>query len=267
MNHLKDAKRIVFKVGTSTLTYSTGKTNLRRLAGIVRVLSDLSNSGIDIALVTSGAIGVGVGKLSLAEKPKDMPSRQATACIGQCELMFTYDKFFSEYGKIIGQLLMTKSDVENKERRENLINAFEQMFRYGAIPIVNENDSVAVEEIAYGDNDSLSAIVAELIHADALVILTDTDGLFTGNPQLDSEARLIPFVDDITPEIEALAGESGTKQGTGGMVTKLHAAKTATSFGIDTVIMNGNSPEDIYKLVDGRSIGTFFKAKKEGQSK
>ncbi len=266
MNHLKEAKRIVFKVGTSTLTHATGKTNLRRLDSIVRVLSDLSNAGLDIALVTSGAIGVGVGKLGLSEKPKDMPSRQAAACVGQSELMFIYDKFFSEYGKVIGQLLMTKSDVDNAERRMNLVNAFAQMFRYGVIPVINENDSVAVEEIAYGDNDNLSAIVAKLIHADALVILTDTDGLFTGNPQTDDLARLIPMVDEITPEIQALAGESGTKQGTGGMVTKLHAAKTATEAGIDTVIMNGNTPEDIYKLVDGRSIGTFFKSQKKGET-
>ena len=266
MNHLKEAKRIVFKVGTSTLTHATGKTNLRRLDSIVRVLSDLSNAGPDIALVTSGAIGVGVGKLGLSEKPKDMPSRQAAACVGQSELMFIYDKFFSEYGKVIGQLLMTKSDVDNAERRMNLVNAFAQMFRYGVIPVINENDSVAVEEIAYGDNDNLSAIVAKLIHADALVILTDTDGLFTGNPQTDDLACLIPMVDEITPEIQALAGESGTKQGTGGMVTKLHAAKTATEAGIDTVIMNGNTPEDIYKLVDGGSIGTFFKSQKEGET-
>lgn len=263
MNNLKNAKRIVFKVGTSTLTFSTGKTNLRRLDMLVRVLSDLSNAGYDIALVTSGAIGVGVGKLGLPEKPKDMPSRQAAACIGQCELMFIYDKFFSEYGKVIGQLLMTKSDVENSERRENLINSFDKMFHYGVIPVINENDSVAIEEIAYGDNDNLSAIVAKLVNADALIILTDTDGLFTANPLTDADARLIPFVDEITPEIEAIAGGSGTKQGTGGMVTKINAAKTATVAGIDTVIMNGNSPEDIYKLFEGRSIGTFFKSKKD----
>lgn len=263
MNNLKNAKRIVFKVGTSTLTFATGKTNLRRLDSIVRVLSDLSNSGLDIALVTSGAIGVGVGKLGLSEKPTDMPSRQAAACIGQCELMFIYDKFFSEYGKIIGQLLMTKGDVDNDERRENLINSFDKMFHYGVIPVINENDSVAIEEIAYGDNDNLSATVAKLIDADALVILTDTDGLFTGNPGEDPSARLIPFVDEITPELEAIAGGSGTKRGTGGMVTKINAAKVATSAGIDTVIMNGNFPDDIYKLFDGRSVGTFFKSKGE----
>ncbi|MBR1811045.1 MAG: glutamate 5-kinase [Clostridia bacterium] len=261
MNGLKDAKKIVFKVGTSSLTYATGKTNLRRMALLVRVLADLSNAGKDIVLVSSGAIGVGVGKLGLAEKPSDIPSRQAAACIGQCELMFTYDKFFSEYGKITGQLLITKSDVENDERRANLINAFDKMLQFGVIPIINENDSVAVEEIAYGDNDNLSATVAKLIDADALVILTDTDGLFTANPQTDETAMLIPVVNEITPEIEALAGGRGSTRGTGGMITKLHAAKAATAAGISTVIMNGSAPEDIYKLFDGHSVGTFFKAK------
>lgn len=261
MYSLKSAKRIVFKVGTSTLTYSTGKTNLRRLAAIVRVLSDLSNSGKDIILVSSGAIGVGVGKLGLQEKPSDIPSRQAAACIGQCELMFTYDKFFSEYGKITGQLLITKSDVESDERRKNLINAFDKMLQFGVIPIINENDSVAVEEITYGDNDNLSATVAKLVNADALVILTDTDGLFTANPQEDETATLIPLVNEITPEIEALAGGRGSTRGTGGMVTKLAAAKNATEAGIDTVIMNGSTPEDIYKLFDGHTVGTFFKAR------
>lgn len=260
MNHLKQAKRIVFKVGTSTLTYPTGKVNLRRISAIAEILSDLSNAGLDIVLVSSGAIGVGVGKLGLPEKPADIPSRQAIACVGQCELMFIYDKFFSEYGKVIGQLLMTKGDVDNEERRGNLINAFDRMFAYGVIPIINENDSVAVDEIAYGDNDNLSAIVAKLVHADALVILTDTDGLFTGNPQTDDNASLIPVVSEITPEIESLAGGAVTSRGTGGMVTKIHAAKMSTSAGINTVIINGSTPQDIYKLIDGRSVGTFFKA-------
>ena len=263
MTGLKNAKRIVFKVGTSTLTYSTGKTNIRRMANLVSVLSDLHNEGREVVLVTSGAIGVGVGKLGLKERPKDTPGRQAAACIGQCELMFMYDKFFSEYSNTIGQLLITKSDVENDERRNNLINAFNTMFEYGAIPIVNENDSVAVEEIVYGDNDSLSAIVAKLINADALVILTDIDGLFDANPQVDINARLIPFVDEITSEIKALAGDAGSNRGTGGMITKLNAAEISTDAGIDTVIMCGTNPDDIYKLLDGHQTGTFFKGKKD----
>lgn len=262
MAGLKSAKRIVFKVGTSTLTYPNGKTNIRRLAKLVSILSDLQNEGREIVLVTSGAIGVGVGKLGLKERPSDTPGRQAAACIGQCELMFMYDKFFSEYSHTIGQLLITKSDVENQERRNNLVNAFDNMFRFGAIPIVNENDSVAVEEIVYGDNDSLSAIVAKLINADALVILTDIDGLFNANPQEDDNARLIAFVDEITPEIKALAGSAGTKRGTGGMITKLNAAQISTEAGIDTVIMSGSDPREIYKLFDGHQIGTFFKGKK-----
>ncbi len=267
MTGLKNAKRIVFKVGTSTLTYSTGKTNIRRLAKLVSILSDLHNEGREIVLVTSGAIGVGVGKLGLKERPTDTPGRQAAACIGQCELMFMYDKFFSEYSHTIGQLLITKSDVENDERRNNLINVFNKMLDYGTIPIVNENDSVAVEEIVYGDNDSLSAIVAKLIGADALVILTDTEGLFSGNPREDIDARLIPIVDEITPEIKALAGDAGSNRGTGGMITKLNAAEISTNAGIDTVIMSGTDPKDIYKLFDGRHAGTFFIGRKTDANK
>lgn len=261
MGNIRNAKRIVFKVGTSTLTYSNGKTNIRRMAKLVSILSDLQNEGREIVLVSSGAIGVGVGKLGLKERPKDIPGRQAAACIGQCELMFMYDKFFSEYSHTIGQLLITKSDVDNDERRNNLINAFNTMFEYGAIPIVNENDSIAVEEIVYGDNDSLSAIVAKLINADALVILTDIDGLFDKDPTTDPEAKLISFVDEITPEIKALAGDTGSNRGTGGMITKLHAAEIATQAGIDTVIMSGSDPKEIYKLFEGHQTGTFFKGK------
>lgn len=259
MAGIKGAKRIVFKVGTSTLTYETGKTNIRRMSALVSVLSDLRNSGLEVVLVTSGAIGVGVGKMGLKKKPKDTPGRQAAACIGQCELMFMYDKLFSEYGHIIGQLLITKSDVENDERRNNLINTFDKLLHYGAIPIINENDSVAVDEIVYGDNDSLSAIVAKLIEADALVILSDIDGLFTANPQTDETALILPCVEEITDEILAFADGNGSDMGTGGMATKLQAAKLATQAGIDTVIMNGMSPKDIYKLIDGHYVGTLFK--------
>lgn len=259
MTNFKSAKRIVIKVGTSTLTYENGKTNIRRMARLATVLSDLHNSGLEIVLVTSGAIGVGVGKLGLKKRPQDTPGRQAAATVGQCELMFIYDKLFCEFGQIIGQLLVTRSDIENGERRDNLINTFEKLFEYGAIPIVNENDSVAVEEIVYGDNDSLSANVATLVRADALIILTDIDGLYSGNPHEDEEAKLIPYVDNITDEILALAAPSSSKQGTGGMITKLQAAKLATCAGINTVVMNGADPADIYKLLDGNQIGTFFK--------
>ena len=257
---MKKIKRLVVKVGTSTLTYETGKTNIRRMMKLCSVLADLHNSGMDVVLVTSGAIGVGVGKLGLLKKPEDIPGRQAAACVGQCELMFMYDKFFGEYGQKIGQLLVTKSDFENDLRRDNLMNAFEKLFEYGAIPVVNENDSVATEEIVYGDNDSLSAIVATMISADALVIFSDIDGLFDANPNEDPEARLIPVVEKITDEIVALAGGAGTDRGTGGMATKIHAAKITTEAGIPTVVMNGASPQDIYRLIDGHHVGTIFKA-------
>ncbi len=260
---LKDIKRLVVKVGTSTLTYDTGKTNIRRMHKLVSVLSDIVNSGVQVALVTSGAIGVGVGKLGLKERPSDISGRQAAATVGQCELMFMYDKLFGEYGHTVGQLLITKNDVDSAERRENLINTFEKLFDYGAVPIINENDSVAVDEIVYGDNDSLSAIVARLINADALIILTDIDGLYDDNPSENEDARLISQVDEITEELISVAGGHGSKFSTGGMVTKLHAAQIAMDAGIDTIVMNGAAPESIYKALDGKQIGTFFTGKKD----
>lgn len=259
MDNLKNAKRIVVKVGTSTLTYETGKLNIRRTKKLVEVLSDLKNSGMQVVLVTSGAIGVGVGKLGLSAKPEDTPGRQAAATVGQCELMFMYDKLFSEYGHITGQILVTKLDFENEERKNNLMNCFDKLFEYGAIPVVNENDAVAVDEIVYGDNDNLSAIVAKLIGADGLVILSDIDGLFSGNPKTDADAVLIPVVEKITDEIETLAGGAGSNRGTGGMITKIHAAKVAGGAGIPTVIINGTNPDDIYRLIEGRQTGTFFR--------
>ena len=260
---LKDVKRLVVKVGTSTLTYDTGKTNIRRMHKLVSVLSDIVNSGIEVALVTSGAIGVGVGKLGLKERPSDISGRQAAATVGQCELMFMYDKLFGEYGHTVGQLLITKSDVDSEERRKNLVNTFEKLFDYGAVPIVNENDSVAVDEIVYGDNDSLSAIVAKLVNADALIILTDIDGLYDDNPNENEDAKLISQVDEITDELIAVAGGHGSRFSTGGMVTKLHAAQIAMDAGIDTIVMNGAAPESIYKALDGKQIGTSFTGKKD----
>ena len=213
MLNKKDIKRIVVKVGTSTLTYDTGKINLRRMSKLAQVLSDLKNAGIEIALVTSGAIGVGVGKLGLKERPQDTPGRQAAATVGQCELMFLYDKFFGEYGNITGQLLVTKDDFEDKERHRNLHNSFMKLFEYGAIPVINENDSVAVDEIVFGDNDSLSAHVAKIVDADTLIILTDIDGLFSANPREDENAVLIHCVDEITDDILALAGGDCNRSG------------------------------------------------------
>lgn len=256
-------KRMVVKVGTSSLTYETGKTNIRHMHKLVSVLSDIVNSGVEVCLVTSGAIGVGVGKLGLPSKPTDTEGRQAAATVGQCELMFMYDKIFSEYNHIIGQLLITKSDVDNSERRKNLINTFNKLFEFGAIPVINENDSVAVEEIVYGDNDNLSAIVAKLVNADLLVILTDTDGLFDDNPSENPDATLIPIVEKIDEGIISLASSHGSKFGTGGMATKVHAASVATNAGIDTVVMNGAKPERIYHILDGKQTGTLFKAVKK----
>ena len=260
---IKEVKRIVVKVGTSSLTYQTGKLNIRRIRKLGEVLSDLLNSGVQVALVSSGAIGVGASKLGLAKRPTDTPGRQAAATVGQCELMFMYDKVFSEFGHTVGQLLITRSDVENTERRENLINCFEKLFEYGAIPIINENDSVAVEEIVYGDNDNLSAQVARLVGADTLVILSDIDGFYTANPAEDENAVLIPLVEKIDDTLLHMAGPSVSHLGTGGMATKLGAAKLATEAGIDTVIMNGSNPEDIYRLLDGRQVGTHFKRQGE----
>ncbi|MEA4911727.1 MAG: glutamate 5-kinase [Oscillospiraceae bacterium] len=260
---MSKTRRIVFKVGSSTLIHHTGKTNLKHMGELVRVLSDLRNAGTEIALVTSGAIGAGVGRLGLAARPSDTPGRQAAASVGQCELMFLYDKMFAEYGHTVGQLLITKSDVDDGERRGNLINTFEKLFEFGAIPIINENDSVAVDEIVYGDNDSLSAIVARLIGADMLVILTDIDGLYDANPRTSPDAKLVSVVESITPAVEALAGGAGSALGTGGMATKVHAARIAGEAGIDTVVINSTPIENIYRLLDGASVGTLFKAVKK----
>lgn len=260
---LEKVKRIVIKVGTSTLTYPNGRTNLRKMRQLVTAISDIVNSGIEVALVSSGAIAVGVGKLGLKEAPDNIPGRQAVSTVGQCELMFMYDKMFGEYGHNVGQLLITKSNVENEKCRPNLINTFERLFELGSIPVVNENDAIAVDEIVYGDNDTLSAIVAKLINADALIIVSDIDGLYDDNPFENEDATLIPIVKEIDERIYQAAGGKGTRFGTGGMITKLHAARIATDGGIDTIIMNGDNIENIYKALDGRQVGTFFAARRD----
>ena len=259
---MENIRRAVVKVGTSTLTYETGKVNIRRMEKLARVLSDLMNSGIQIALVSSGAIGIGVGKLGLSERPSDTPGRQAAATVGQCELMFMYDKLFGEYGITVGQLLITRSDFEIEERNTTIHNAFRKLFEYGAMPVINENDCVGVEEIVFGDNDNLSAHVAKLIDADLLIILSDIDGLYTSNPREDDSAVFIPVIEEITDEILEYAGSTGSLRGTGGMITKLNAAKVAGEHGINTVLMNGANPEDIYRVLEGRQAGTLIKAKK-----
>lgn len=250
-------KRIVVKVGTSTLTHKTGKTNIARMAKLVQVLSDLHNMGHEVVLVTSGAIGIGATKLGFSKKPRTISGLQAAAAVGQSELMFLYDKFFSEYNIVVGQLLFTSDAIENDMEKMHLIDTFNQLIEYGAIPVVNENDSVSIEELINGDNDCLSARVSELIEADTLILLTDTDGLYDSNPSENKDAKLISVVEQITPEIEAIAGGAGEK-GTGGFATKVKAAKIATSAGVSVVIINGNAPENIYKVIDGDNIGTKF---------
>lgn len=253
--------RIVIKVGTSTLAHAGGRMNIRRIENLCKVLSDLKNAGNEIVLVSSGAIGMGVGKLSLGNRPSDMPTKQAAAAVGQCELMYTYDKLFSEYSHTVAQILLTKSDIDNQHRRSNFHNTMSRLLELGALPVINENDTVSVEEISIGDNDTLSAIVAAETGADLLVLLSDIDGLFTADPHKDKNAKLIEEVHDLTPEILALAGGTGSSLGTGGMATKLHAAQIATDAGTDMIIANGENPEILYNIVDGIPFGTRFYSK------
>jgi glutamate 5-kinase len=224
------------------------------------VLADLHNMGHEVVLVSSGAVGIGSSKLGFKTKPQTTEGLQAAAAVGQSEMMFLYDKFFGEYSVVVSQLLFTSDELERDDRKEHLVNAFNQLIEYGSIPIVNENDSVSVEELLNGDNDCLSATVATLINADLLIMLTDTDGLYDSNPSENKDAKLIEVVEKITPEIEAVAGGAG-KKGTGGFVTKVKAAKIATSSGIPVVVMNGSKPSNIYKVLNGKSVGTKFLAK------
>lgn len=255
--------RIVIKVGTSTLTHPTGNLNIRRMEKLCRVISDIMNAGNEVILVTSGAVGMGVGKLSLKEKPKDVQLKQAVAAVGQCELMYTYDREFSEHNHVVAQILLTAEDVENEDRRAHFHNTVFTLLGLGVLPIINENDSVATEELGIGDNDTLSAIVAASAGADLLVLLSDIDGLFTADPHVDSSASLIPQIHGITPEVIALAGGKGSELGTGGMATKLRAAQIANEAGIDMVITNGADPTVLYRIVDGEEVGTRFIAEEK----
>lgn len=258
-------KRIVVKVGTSTLTYENGKLNLRRLQQLCKVLSDLQNSGREIILVSSGAVGVGIGKLGLKERPTSTPKRQALASIGQCELMFMYDKIFSEYNNIVSQVLLTRSVIDDPVLRTNALNTFETLIDMGIIPVVNENDTVSTAEIEganFGDNDMLSALVAKLVNADMLVIMTDIDGLFETNPREDPYAKLLKRVPEITDEIKKMAGGTGSNRGTGGMSSKIAAAQIATDSGVECCILNGSNPDVLYQLIDGHNPGTIFEARK-----
>ena len=256
--------RIVIKVGTSTLAHPTGRLNIQRIELLCKVMSDLKNAGHQIILVSSGAIAMGFGKLNLPERPKDVPTKQASAAVGQCELMYVYDRLFSAYDHTVAQILLTGVDVEHASRRENIQNTLTRLLELGALPIINENDTVATDEItSIGDNDTLAAIVTCCIKADLLVLLSDIDGLYTANPHTHPEAKLIPLVKEITPEVMSLADGAGSALGTGGMSTKLRAARMVTSSGADMVIANGAHPELLYDIAEGRAVGTRFAAHRQ----
>lgn len=258
MRNFNQAKRIVIKIGSSTLTHESGLLNIRRVEELVKVLADIKNSGRQIVLVSSGAMAVGVGKLGLAGKPGDMPGKQAVAAVGQCELMYTYDKLFSEFNHVTSQILLTRDVVDEPLRKQNVCNVFKRLIEMGTIPIVNENDSVSTEEIEFGDNDTLSAIVSVIAEADLLIVLSDIDGLYEEDPRANPHARLISEVREITPEIESAAAGAGSCRGTGGMITKIHAAKIANANGVDMVILNGDHPRRLYSLLENEDIGTYF---------
>ena len=254
--------RVVVKVGTSTLAHKTGCLNIRLVETLCKTLADLQNAGHQIVLVSSGAIGMGVGKLQLGARPSDMATKQAAAAVGQCELMYTYDKLFTEYNHTVAQVLLTAADIEDKMRRHNVETTLQRLLQLGAIPVINENDTVSTAEIAevstLGDNDTLASIVAVSVEADLLVLLSDIEGLYTADPHKDPDAVLIREVAAITPDIEALAGGAGSGQGTGGMVTKLRAARRVTQQGIPMVIANGADPLCLYDIVEGKPVGTRF---------
>ena len=260
--------RTVIKIGTSTLAHATGKLNIRRVEELCRVLSDLKNSGHEVILVSSGAIGMGVGKLGLKARPEDIPGKQAAAAVGQCELMYTYDRLFEQYHHTVAQILLTGSDFRHEDRYRNFQNTMHRLLELEVLPIINENDTIATEEIKVGDNDTLSAMVAVGIDADRLILLSDIDGLFTGDPHRDPEAKLIPCVDTLTPAMLACAGDEGSSLGTGGMRTKLQAAAICMEAGCEMVILNGASPLLLYDLFEGKHVGTRFlpTVSKEGEN-
>lgn len=260
--------KIVVKVGTSTLAHQNGRLNIRRIEMLCKVLSDLKNAGNEIILVSSGAIGMGVGKLGLSHRPEDIPTKQAAAAVGQCELMYTYDKLFTEYSHNVAQILITALDIENAERKMNFHNTLARLLELGVLPIINENDTVSTEEIGIGDNDTLSAIVTANIGADLLILLSDIDGLYDSDPRKNPDARLIPTVERVDDRIFALAGEKGSELGTGGMLTKLKAASIVTEAGCDMIIANGADPLVLYDIVDGKNVGTrFLKVQKASAEK
>ncbi len=260
MIDIASKKRIVLKLGTSTLTHKTGKLNIRRMKKLVEILSDLHNAGKEIILVSSGAVGMGIGKLNLTKKPEDTPTKQAVAAVGQCELMHIYDDMFSKYSVTVAQLLLTKHILTNG--LHNVQNTLRRLLEMNVIPVVNENDTVAIDELELkiGENDSLAAMVATIAEADLLIILSDIDGLYSADPHSHPEAEVIPVVEEIDQHIIEIAGGAGSSLGTGGMATKINAAKIATEAGIDMVIMNGRTPEKLYDLFDNEDVGTVFLA-------
>ena len=255
--------RIVVKVGTSTLTYPTGHLNIRRVEHLVRVLSDIKNAGHEVILVSSGAIALGVGKLGLSGRPSDTPGKQAAAAVGQCELMYVYDRQFTKYSHTVGQILLTAEDVDHEERRANVENTLFRLLELGALPIINENDTISTAEITVGDNDKLAAVVSTLAHAELLVLFSDIDGLYTSDPHKNPDAEIIPVVTGITEELLSMAGGSSTALGTGGMETKLRAAEIVMAASCNMVICNGADPEILYDIIDGKPVGTKFTAKKD----
>ena len=250
--------RIVVKVGTSALTHPTGHMDIRHVETLCKVLSDIKNAGHEVVLVSSGAIGMGVGKLNLSQRPADMPTKQAAAAVGQCELMYVYDKYFASYNHTVAQILLTGEDLRDEVRHQNFANTLQRLLELGALPVINENDTISTVEIAVGDNDTLGALVAVSVKADLLIVLSDIDGLFTADPRHDPDAKLIPEVHEITPEMKSGAGGGGSALSTGGMATKLVAADICMQAGTDMVILNGSRPALLYDVLEGKSIGTRF---------
>lgn len=258
MNRFENSRKIIIKVGTSTLTYDGGGINIRRMEELVKVISDIKNSKKDIILVSSGAIGVARGKMGFNDRPRCVKDKQALAAIGQCELMNYYSRLFGQYNHNVAQVLLTKDVMTDSERCENAKNTFERLLELGVVPIVNENDVISTEQIEFGDNDTLSATVASLVGADLLIILSDIDGLYDADPRENADAKLIEVVEKIDDSITSLAGGAGSNRGTGGMITKIHAAEAATKSGCDMLIANGADPDVLYDILDGKQIGTLF---------
>lgn len=268
MFNINEVRRIVVKVGTSTLTYENGKLNIRRIERLVRTISDLQNRGFEMVLVSSGAVGVGMAKLGLRKRPTELSMKQAAAAVGQCELMHIYDKMFLEYGINVAQILLTRENIVDDEQRENIHNTFTTLLQTGVVPIVNENDTVATAELrhieSFGDNDTLSAVVARICEADLLIIFSDIDGLYDADPRKNPQAQLISHVRKIDAKIRRMAGGAGSANGTGGMATKITAAELCMDAGIPMLVANGDKQGILYDIVDGKSVGTLFAREDDG---